>query len=66
VLLFLRDDQRAGLGWLQRAVLVQLLIVQLVLFNRTQWLGLVGFALDLVVLALLKLVGTSGERAEQA
>jgi hypothetical protein len=64
VLLFLRGDQRAGVGWLQRAVLVQLLIVQLVLFNRTQWLGLFGFALDLVVLALLKLVARAGERAD--
>lgn len=64
VLLFLRNDQRAGVGWLQRAVLVQLLIVQLVLFNRVQWLGLVGFVLDLVVLALLTLVARSGKPAE--
>jgi len=64
MLLFLRDDQRSGVQWLQRAVLVQLLVVQLVLFNRTQWLGLFGSALDLGVLALLKLVSRAGERAE--
>ncbi len=52
----LRGHRRSGVAWLQRAVLVQLLVVQLVLFNRTQWLGLVGFALDVVVLLLLQLV----------
>lgn len=52
----------AGVAWLQRAVLVQLLVVQVVLFNRTQWLGLVGFVLDVAVLWLLRLVITAHER----
>ncbi len=60
VVLYLRSNRRSGIEWLSKGVLVQLLIVQLVLFNRTQWLGLGGFALDLVVLALLKLVGRTG------
>jgi hypothetical protein len=62
VVLFLRDDERAGVQWLQRAVLVQLLVVQLVLFNRTQWLGLLGFVLDIAVLGLLQLIWRAGER----
>jgi len=57
-----RGDQRGSIEWLQRAVLVQLLVVQLVLFNRTQWLGLVGFLLDVAVLWLLRLVVRAGER----
>jgi hypothetical protein len=57
-----RGDQRGAIEWLQRAVLVQLLVVQLVLFNRTQWLGLVGFLLDIAVLWLLRLVVRAGER----
>ena len=64
LLLFRRGSKAGGVEWLQRAVLVQLLIVQLVLFNRTQWLGLVGFALDLVVLVLLKLVSRADARAD--
>lgn len=60
--LLARGDQRGSIEWLQRAVLVQLLVVQLVLFNRTQWLGLVGFLLDVVVLWLLRLVIRAGER----
>ncbi len=57
-----RGDQPGSIEWLQRAVLVQLLVVQLVLFNRTQWLGLVGFLLDVAVLWLLRLVVRAGER----
>ena len=53
---------RSGVGWLQRAVLVQLLVIQVVLFNRTQWLGLVGFALDVVVLWLLRVALASRAR----
>ncbi|MGI8668195.1 MAG: hypothetical protein ACR2N4_19560 [Jatrophihabitans sp.] len=48
--------RESGVRWLQRAVLVQLLVIQVVLFNRTQWLGLVGFALDVAVLWLLSMV----------
>ncbi len=56
----LRGRRDAGVTWLQRAVLVQLLVTQVVLFNRTQWLGLVGFGLDVLVLALLRLVLVAG------
>ena len=43
-------DERSGVAWLQRSVLVQLLFTQVVVFNRAQWLGLIGFALDVLVL----------------
>lgn len=61
LLAVLRGQRVAGVAWLQRAVLVQLLFTQVVLFNRTQWLGLIGFALDVLVLALLRLVLTARE-----
>ena len=57
-----KRDRRAGIEWLQRAVLVQLLVVQVVMFNRAQWLGLVGFVLDAVVLWLLSLAADSADR----
>lgn len=61
-----RGHRARGVAWLQRAVLVQLLVIQVVLFNRTQWLGLVGFALDAVVLALLRLVLAANARGPDA
>jgi hypothetical protein len=46
-------DSRSAVVWLQRAVLVQMLFSQVVVFNRTQWLGLIGFALDVILLWML-------------
>ncbi len=49
----LRTNRESGLRWLQWAVLIDLLITQVTVFYREQWLGLVGFAINLVVLAAL-------------
>lgn len=58
------SHREVGVDWMQRSVLVQMLVTQVVLFNRTQWLGLVGFALDIAVLWLLNLVGTARRRQQ--
>jgi hypothetical protein len=44
---------------LQWAVLVELLFTQVVVFNRQQWLGLVGFAVALIVLGVLRVADPS-------
>jgi hypothetical protein len=47
--------QDTGLRLVQSAVLLQMLFTQVVVFNRVQFFGLLGFAVDLVVLAVLRL-----------
>jgi hypothetical protein len=51
-----RGHQDSGLRLIQSAVLLQMLYTQVVVFNREQFLGLIGFAFDLVVLAVLRLM----------
>ncbi|MCW2522218.1 MAG: hypothetical protein JWO63_553, partial [Frankiales bacterium] len=51
-----RGHQQGGLRLIQSAVLLKLLFTQVVVFNREQLFGLVGFAFDLAVLAVLRLM----------
>ncbi|MCW2539522.1 MAG: hypothetical protein JWN95_1247 [Frankiales bacterium] len=56
----LRTGHReSGVEWLQRAVLIELLVTEVVVFNRVQWLGLIGFVVDIIVLWLLSLVSAA-------
>ncbi|MBV9594159.1 MAG: hypothetical protein JO147_10270 [Actinobacteria bacterium] len=47
--------RRWGIELLEWAVLVELLFTQVVVFNRAEWLGLIGFAIALIVLVVLRL-----------
>jgi hypothetical protein len=49
-----------ALRLLRVSVVVQMLFTQVVVFNRQQWLGLAGFAVDLVVLWILSLALQAG------
>jgi hypothetical protein len=49
-----------ALRLLRISVIVQMLFTQVVVFNRQQWLGLAGFAVDLVVLWMLSLALRAG------
>ncbi len=51
----LRRNRASALRMLQRAILIDLLFTQVVVFNREQWLGLVGFTIDIVVFWVLRL-----------
>jgi hypothetical protein len=52
-----------ALRLLRVSVVVQMLFTQVVVFNRQQWLGLAGFAVDLVVLWMLSLALKAGVRS---
>jgi hypothetical protein len=52
----LTHRHQPALRLLQWAVQVELLFTQVVIFNRQQWLGLVGFAIAIVVLGVLRVL----------
>jgi hypothetical protein len=54
VVVLLGGRRADALRLLQGATLVELLFTQVVVFNRQQWLGLIGFAISLTVLAALR------------
>jgi hypothetical protein len=62
ILLFTGHGRRAT-ELLEWAVLIDLMFTQVVVFNRQQWLGLVGFGVSLVVLGTLRLTGLSYDDA---
>lgn len=55
VVVLFGGSRSTALRLLQGATLVELLFTQVVVFNRQQWLGLVGFGISLVVLWTLRL-----------
>ncbi len=59
-----RDQHEQAVRLLRWAVLIELLFTQVVFFNREQWLGLAGFAGDLVVLWLLGLARSGHQHAD--
>lgn len=52
----LRDHLQKGMNVLEWAITVQLLFTQVVVFNRAQWLGLIGFGASLIALWILLIV----------
>jgi hypothetical protein len=54
--LVLRDDNKRAMTVLEWAIAVDLLFVQVVVFNRVQWLGLIGFAAAALALGALRFV----------
>jgi hypothetical protein len=62
VVLWLTDHRRRAIDLLEGAVVVDLLFTQVIIFNRQQWLGLVGFGVSLVVLGTLRLMGLTQEQ----
>jgi hypothetical protein len=64
VIALVTGDRRRGLQLLQTSVLIALLFTQVVVFSRQQWLGLIGFGVDLLVLWALRLaLIADGERS---
>lgn len=58
--LLLRSRSPVGLDLLEWSVIVDLLFVQVAVFNREQWLGLVGFAVSVAMLTAVRLGRRSG------
>ena len=52
----LGDHLQKGMNVLEWAITVQLLFTQVVVFNRAQWLGLIGFGASLIALWILLIV----------
>ena len=52
----LTGRRQRALRVLQWAVLVELLFTQIVVFNRQQWLGLIGFGIAIAVLGALRVL----------
>ncbi len=55
VVLLILKRQRFAIEVLRVAVMIELLFTQVIVFERTQWLGLIGFGIALVVLWTLRL-----------
>ncbi|MGX7679029.1 hypothetical protein ACSMXN_09020 [Jatrophihabitans sp. DSM 45814] len=53
VVRLLSGHRQSGLRLIQTAVLMKVLFTEIVVFNREQWFGLVSFAFDLIVLAVI-------------
>jgi hypothetical protein len=64
VVVLFTGSRRLALRLLQWATLVELLFTQVVVFNRTQWLGLVGFGISLAVLWTLRLAALPALRRQ--